>query len=105
VASARDNSERLVKTKRVTMVRRAEETWPQLAISGAEFHCVVQPGARKNEILYDGVGFRITVTAAPEDGKANDAVRGLLADGLCVAKSRLTLVRGATSRQKRFRLD
>ena len=41
----------------------------------------------------------------PEDGKANAAVIKLLAKALGVAKSRLVLVRGATSRDKLFRID
>jgi uncharacterized protein YggU (UPF0235/DUF167 family) len=41
----------------------------------------------------------------PEDGRANKAVSELLAEALGVAKTRLTLVRGATSREKVFRLD
>jgi uncharacterized protein len=64
-----------------------------------------RPGARRNEVVPDGEGFKITTTTAPEDGKANAAIRDLLADHLGVAKTCLTLVRGATSRQKVFRLD
>ena len=45
------------------------------------------------------------VRAVPEDGKANAAVVKLLAKALGVAKSRLVLLRGATSRDKLFRLD
>jgi uncharacterized protein YggU (UPF0235/DUF167 family) len=40
------------------------------------------------------------VRAKPEDGKANAAVIDLVAQGLGVAPSRLTLLRGATSRDK-----
>jgi uncharacterized protein len=64
-----------------------------------------RPGGRRNEVVTDGEGFKVTTTAAPEDGKANAAIRDLLADHLGVAKTRLTLVRGATARQKVFRLD
>ena len=63
-----------------------------------------QPGARRNEVVAEGEGFNVTTSAAPEDGKANDAIRALLADHLGIAKTRLTLVRGATSREKVFRL-
>jgi uncharacterized protein YggU (UPF0235/DUF167 family) len=93
------------KDQEVTMARRLTQTWPELAITGAEFECLVKPGGRKNEILREGDRFRVTVTAMPEDGKANDAVRDLLATALDVAKTRLTLIQGATSRQKLFRLD
>ena len=54
--------------------------------------------------LAEGV-IRIAVTEVPEGGKATEAARVALARALGVAKSRLTLVRGATSRDKLFRLD
>lgn len=46
--------------------------------------------------------FQVHVTAAPEDGKANTAVIKLLAKHLGVAKSQITLIRGATHRDKVF---
>lgn len=79
--------------------------WSNLAISGAEFICKVTPRARRNAISIEGGQIKITVTTAPEDGKATAAVAECLAHALGVAKSRLTLVRGAISREKTFRLD
>ena len=79
--------------------------WAELAVTGREFHLKVTPGARRQALEQAGEGFRAHVTAAPEDGKANAAVAELLAQVLGVAKSRLTLLRGATSRDKVFRLD
>jgi len=66
----------------------------------------VQPKARRNEIVEqpDGV-FRVRVTAAPEGGEANRAVTALLAEAFGVAPSRISLVRGATSRDKLFRIE
>jgi uncharacterized protein (TIGR00251 family) len=66
----------------------------------------VQPKARRDEILerLDGV-FRVRVTAAPEGGAANRAVTALLAEAFGVAPSRVALVRGATSRDKLFRIE
>ncbi len=64
----------------------------------------VTPRASRENIEPDGAGFRIHVTVPPEDGKANEAVRALLAKHLGVAKSRLDLIRGAKSRDKVFRL-
>jgi uncharacterized protein len=66
----------------------------------------VQPKARRNEIVEqaDGV-FRVRVTAAPAEGAANRAVIALLAEALGVAPSRVALVRGATSRDKLFRVE
>lgn len=66
----------------------------------------VTPKARRNEISLDeNGGLRVHVTAAPEDGKANAAVIKLLAKALGVAKSRVVLIRGGTSRDKVFRID
>lgn len=79
--------------------------WADLAVPGAEFRLRVTPGARRSALERDGAVIRAHVTAAPEDGKANAAVAALLADALGVAKSRLVLLRGATARDKVFRLD
>ena len=76
-----------------------------LAQSGATFTIRATPRARRAGVSYEGGVFRITVTAPAEDGRANDAVRDALAHALGVAKSRLTLTQGATSRDKVFRLD
>lgn len=80
--------------------------WAEMAVPGAEFSLRVTPAARRNALdrMEDGI-IRAQVTAAPEDGKATAAVAALLAQALGVAKSRLVLVRGATSREKVFRLE
>ncbi len=49
--------------------------------------------------------FRVRVTAAPEKGRANKEVAERLAAHLGVAPSLLTLVRGASSSRKQFRLE
>lgn len=78
--------------------------WSDMAVTGAEFALRVTPRARREEITRDATGLKVAVFAPPEDGKANAAVQALLAQALGVAKSRLVLVRGATSREKVFRL-
>lgn len=65
----------------------------------------VTPNASREQVTRDGARFVIRVTVPPEDGKANKAVTRLLAKALGVAPSRLTLLRGATGRDKQFRLD
>ncbi|WP_037087136.1 DUF167 domain-containing protein [Cereibacter sphaeroides] len=76
-----------------------------LARPGVPFAVRVTPRAARAKVeLKEGV-VRVHVTCVPEDGKANRAVTEALAKALGVAKSRLTLVRGATSRDKTFRLD
>ena len=76
-----------------------------LAQPGQQIAVRVTPRASRNAVIVDGAAIRVTVTTVPEDGKANAAVIKLLAKALGVAKSRLVLVRGATSRDKLFRID
>lgn len=76
-----------------------------LALPGTLLAVRVTPNARRAGVdLVEGQ-IRIQVTETPEAGKATEAVRAALARALGVAKTRLTLVRGATSRDKLFRLD
>jgi uncharacterized protein YggU (UPF0235/DUF167 family) len=76
-----------------------------LARSGATLAIRVTPNARRAGMeLVDGQ-IRIAVTETPEAGKATEAARAALAKALGVAKTRLTLVRGAAARDKLFRLD
>lgn len=84
--------------------RMQKGEWSELAVPGAEFSCKVTPNARRQSITRDGAVIKISVTTVPEDGKATAAVIEVLAHALGVAKSRLSLVRGATSREKLFRL-
>ena len=68
-------------------------------------HVRVQPKARANAVKgWHGDALRVSVTAAPEDGKANSAVIALLAETFGIAPSSISLVRGVTSRDKWFRL-
>ncbi|MCB6178339.1 DUF167 domain-containing protein [Rhodobacter sp. Har01] len=75
-----------------------------LATPGAEIAVRVTPNARR-EALEPGPPIRIAVTVVPEDGRATAAAQVLLARALGVAKTRLTLIRGAKARDKVFRLD
>lgn len=60
----------------------------------------VIPRAKTNEVVERNGQLVVRVTAAPTDGKANDAVVKLLAKYLKVPVSRLSILRGGTSRQK-----
>jgi uncharacterized protein len=66
----------------------------------------VQPRARRDEIdaVRDGV-IVMRVTAPPLEGRANDAVRRLLADRLGVPASTVHILRGQRSRDKVVRVD
>ncbi len=62
----------------------------------------VSPGARKNALkgLYGGDAVKLAVAAPPVDGKANDEVERFLASLLGVRASDVTVVHGASSRDK-----
>lgn len=64
----------------------------------------VTPGARIEALEIVEGRLLAKVRAKPQDGKANDAVRDLLAAALGQAPSRIELLRGATSREKQFRI-
>ena len=61
----------------------------------------VSPGARKTELVgRQGEAWKVRVAAAPERGRANDALLKLLAERLRVAPAELALVAGRTGRDK-----
>ena len=76
-----------------------------LALPGSELAVRVTPKASRARIEVEGNAIRVYVTVVPEEGKANAAVQALLAKALGIAKSRVTLIRGATARDKVFRID
>ena len=71
------------------------------ATTSCIIHVRVQPRASQSRVtgFRDGA-LRVSVTAPPQDGRANAALLGLLADTLGIAKTSLSIVRGLTSRDK-----
>ncbi len=65
----------------------------------------VTPGARQEALSVEGTQVQAKVRAKPQDGAANQAVIKLLAQALDIAPSRITLLRGATSREKQFKVE
>ena len=66
----------------------------------------VQPSAKRDEVvgfLADG-SLKLRVTAPPEDGRANDRVRELLAKTCDINKREVTIRFGHTSRIKQIEL-
>ncbi|MDR0967616.1 MAG: DUF167 domain-containing protein [Rickettsiales bacterium] len=61
----------------------------------------ITPNARQNKIALP----RIWTTATPSDGAANDAVIKMLAKHFGVPKSKIRIIRGATSRDKVIEID
>lgn len=65
----------------------------------------VKPSASRGRIVsVDEQEVRVAVSAAPVDGKANEAMIRLLAEKLNVAKSSVVLCKGAASRHKRVEI-
>lgn len=75
-----------------------------LAVAGGEIVVIVTPKAARNRIVAEGNVLRVYVTTVPEGGKATVEVQKMLARAMGVPKSALELVRGATARQKVFRI-
>lgn len=65
----------------------------------------VSPKASRNAISgFMGEVLKVSVTAAPERGKANAAVEELLADALGLPLSAVSVVAGHTARTKRVEI-
>ncbi len=76
---------------------------------GARLRLKVRPQARRDAIDgvvpdIDGEALAVSVTAAPEDGKANDAVIALLAKNWNLPRGAFAVTSGATSRRKSLRI-
>jgi uncharacterized protein len=66
----------------------------------------LQPRARRNEVVGERAGaVVIRLTAPPVDGKANAALCTFVARAAGVPPSRVSVVRGQTSRDKVVRVD
>ena len=66
----------------------------------------VQPRASRDELGEAQESYlKVRITAPPVDGKANADLMRFLADVFNVAKSRITLLDGETSREKRLRIE
>ncbi len=62
-----------------------------------------QPGARRNGVtgVHDGA-LKVSVSQAPEKGKATAAIVNVLADSLGIKKNQIELLSGQTSTHKKF---
>jgi uncharacterized protein len=72
----------------------------------AELLVRVQPRASRTELAGERDGrLLVRVTAPPADGKANAAVRALLAKRLRVPQASIRIAAGQTGRDKRITVD
>ena len=74
--------------------------------SGATFQIKVQPRARKNSITGEiGDALKVSLTAPPLEGRANEACIAFFAELLNVPRSSVTIAAGETSRNKVIRVS
>lgn len=72
----------------------------------ASFQVKVTPKAAKNEIIgWEGDLLKVRLTATPEKGKANNSLIALLSKKLKIAKSRIHILKGETSRNKLVEIE
>ncbi|HET7044390.1 MAG TPA: DUF167 domain-containing protein [Gaiellaceae bacterium] len=72
-----------------------------MAVRSTRLTLRVAPGARRSEVVgRHGAGWKVRVAAAPEAGRANAALRDLVADTLAVPRRAVTVVSGLGSRDK-----
>lgn len=72
----------------------------------ARLQLKVSPGSSRNAIVgWMGDVLKLSVTAAPEKGRANEAVVELLAQALGVPKSRIRVLRGQAQPQKLVEIE
>lgn len=66
--------------------------------------CVLQvrvtPKSSRNRVVIEGDLVKVYVTSPPADGEANQAVVETVSKSLKIAKSRVELLKGHTSREK-----
>lgn len=72
---------------------------------GVGFAVKAQPGSKRNAIVGEHAGaLKVAVCAAPEKGKANQAIQEVLADAFGVRRADVVLLQGSTSPRKVFRV-
>lgn len=65
----------------------------------------VQPNAKRSEIGgLHGDALKVRVAAPPTEGRANEALVAVLAEGLGVPRHRVSVVKGTASRRKTVRV-
>ena len=85
-----------------------------MTVMNSEVRVSLRPRARRTELAGERDGGRdaerdgelvARVTAPPVEGRANDALCRLIAQAAGVAPSRVTVVRGASAREKTVRVE
>jgi uncharacterized protein (TIGR00251 family) len=70
------------------------------------FNIKVAPGSSKTEVvgIYNGM-LKVRLSAAPEKGKANQALIRLLSEKFNIPKAQITITAGLTSKIKRVSVE
>ena len=69
--------------------------------ASTRLHVRVSPGAARTRVVSrHGDGWKVSVAAPPEDGRANEAVVGLLAETAGVPRRAVEVVSGRSGRDK-----
>ena len=77
-----------------------------MTVASTRVRLRVSPGSGRAEIVGRYAdGWKVRVTAAPENGRANEAVLELLRERLGVPRDHLRVAGGATSRRKWIEVD
>lgn len=77
--------------------------WLRGHAEGVTVACQAQPGAKRTAVVgLHGTALKIQVQAPPVEGAANEALAQFLAERVGVARREVSLLKGATSRQKVF---
>ena len=73
---------------------------------GISFPIRVIPRAKRNQVVGVAAGaLKVSVTAPPEDGRANTAVIEVLANWLGIKRRQIEILSGATNRNKVVRVS
>jgi len=88
------------------MPARGAESVDHALVADCEIAVRLQPRARANEIVGERAGMLLVrVTAPPLEGRANDALCRLIAKRARVGVRQVSVVRGASSREKVVRVQ
>jgi uncharacterized protein len=72
---------------------------------GCTVNVRVQPGAKRDAVIgIHANAVKVTLSAPPLDGKANEALIAFIAERLRLPRARVALVTGAASRSKMLRI-
>jgi len=87
-----------------TSCATSDEAWPawlRPSAGGVSIALIVQPNAKRNEVVgAHGDALKIKIAAPPVEGAATEALLEFIAARLGVKRQAVEILRGATNRQK-----